>query len=206
MEAGERRSVQERCTAAQHEANEIFEDRLIDCSAVKFQNYAIKPINIDHKTGLIVRLKRYRGGNGWRYSYHALLHETAAIFHPSARVLQSRFIESLLHRRLTAERNFNRQRFGSDDFIIDVDFIDKFLNPSRAETHIVCRQLLDSGRRSSGLLLERGPGAKGDVPSCNAFINIEGALPTFPRQPRSPAGGSKPCCESSALRRSCAIK
>jgi putative ABC transport system permease protein len=32
---------------------------------------------------------------------------------------------------------------------------------------------------SSGLLLERGPGAKGDVPSCNAFINIEGALPTF---------------------------
>src|SRR5205823_6884760 len=103
---------------------EIFEDRLIDCSAVKFQNYAIKPINIDHKTGLIVRLKRYRGGNGWRYSYHALLHETAAIFHPSARVLQSRFIESLLHRRLTAERNFNRQRFGSDDFIIDVDFID----------------------------------------------------------------------------------
>ena len=64
MEAGERRSVQERCTAAQHEANEIFEDRLIDCSAVKFQNYAIKPINIDqrhaHKTGLIVRMKRYR--------------------------------------------------------------------------------------------------------------------------------------------------
>ena len=64
MEARERRAVQKRCTAAQHEANEVFQGRLIDCSAVKFQNYAIEAINVSqrraHQTGLIVRMKRYR--------------------------------------------------------------------------------------------------------------------------------------------------
>ena len=64
MKTGERRPVQKRCATAQHEANEILEHRLIERSAVKFQNHAVEPVNVDqrhaYETGLIVRMKGYR--------------------------------------------------------------------------------------------------------------------------------------------------
>ena len=64
MKTGERRAVEKSGAPSQHEANEILERPLIERSAVKFQNHAVEPVNIDqrhaYETGLIVRMKGYR--------------------------------------------------------------------------------------------------------------------------------------------------